>query len=250
MKIIKRIINILTCLFGAWYLMKLVDEITLSTYLQKMMILLYFIVVLSCITFAYYKKTKRTDDSRNIYLSIKVISVSIVFFTLLLFGDNILPREYTTNNILIKAVNEKNEMSQGYECWITKIEVDGVTQDLSKLSVNDDWTFNEESNSLVANAIDYEKIINLNFKSAKSITIAFVKHGWSGKVDIDSQTFNETIDLYDAEGDQQICKIYGATKQLNRVNEISLFTGYLLLMSSLLTIFLIWIRNKVVYSIS
>lgn len=241
MKLIKRVIDILTCLLGAWYLTKLVDEITLSTNLQKIFIYLYFLIMLAGITFVYYKNAKLQIKCRKKF---KIIAVVISTLTLILFGGNILPKEYKTNTIQIKAVNEKNDLSQGFECWITKIEIDGVIQDLSELKLDENWEYKVDNNSLFVNAIDSEKEITLNFKPAKSISISFVKHAWSGKIEIESQTYNEKIDLYDNEGNQQICNIYGATQNLSLFNQILLYTGYWLIMSSIITILLILICNK------
>lgn len=243
MKIIKRIINILTCILGAWYLMKLVDEITLSTNMQKILIFLYFLLALGGIIYTF-GKVKITDEYRKRYVTIRIVSVLIGFFTLILFRSSILPREYEQNEILIKVTNEKNEMSQGYECWITKIEVDGIVQDLSKLNTGSDWQYIAESNLLFTNAVDSEKVLNLNLEPAKSITISFVKHAWSGKVEINSKTYNETVDLFDSEGNQQTCNIVGYQKEINLFNRYLLFAGCLLLIIFMLNIVLVWCNNK------
>lgn len=244
MNIIKRIINVLTCILGAWYLMKLVDEITLSTILQKILICLYFLLVLGGIIYTHNRKINTTNKNRKRYVTIKIISVLIGFLSLILFGSNILPKEYEQNEISIKGINDKNEMSQGYECWITKIEVDGITQDLSKLNTESDWQYQSESNLLFTNAADSEKKLNISLEPAKVINISFIKHAWSGKVEINSKTFNETIDLYDSEGGQQTCKIVGKQKTINLYNRYLLFTGYLLLIIFMLNILLIWCSNK------
>lgn len=243
-KIIKRIINILTCILGAWYLMKLVDEITLSTSLQKVLIYFYFLLSLGGIIYTYYSKVKITKESKKRFVKIKIISVLIGFFILISFRSTILPREYEQNEILIKVTNDKNDMSQGYECWITNIEVDGIVQDLSKYDIGLDWQYKADSNLLYTNAVDSEKVLKLNLEPAKSITISFVKHAWSGKVEINSKTYNGTIDLFDSDGNQQTCNISGYQKEISSLNKYLLFAGFLLLIIFILNIVLIWCNNK------
>ena len=122
-KIVSFIIKILI----AFYLTMLINQGTLSTNSQFLFVLLYFILVLIlCNKFI----TNLKINKRNF-----VFTVLLTILTISFFGVYI-PKDYSNNKIEINILNEKNKLSEGYECWLTEIEIDNKIYEFYNLNID------------------------------------------------------------------------------------------------------------------
>lgn len=206
MRIIRKILNIILCLCGAFYLMKLVDEITLSTQKQQVFVLLYFIIILYILRI-FYDRTIAKKISFKEKKMIFIISTTVCLLFIAIFKNNIFPREIKNNDVNIEALNSKNENSLGFETWITSINIDGKGVDLSSINLNNNWIYKNESNVIFTNALEKNMPLKLSLDAARYISITFVKHKWSGTVRVSNESYQEVIDLYSQDGSSAICNI-------------------------------------------
>lgn len=192
--------------FIALYLTCITNEVTLTTNLQRIFIYTYFWVLLSVGLIVYRRKLE--TSSRNI-LNKKLIAVFAIIslFLCVVFNAFLCPKIYLPNKISISILNNTNINSQGHEVWITGVRLDGASEGISQysyLGVDSGW--NDNGNALVGNG-PTSKTLELNIRKAKEIELSFVKHQWSGIIEIKNGCFEEVCDLYDANGDNLVIKI-------------------------------------------
>ncbi|MDQ0917611.1 glycosyltransferase family 39 protein [Paenibacillus sp. V4I5] len=114
-----------------------------------------------------------------------------------------LPVEYEKkemlHNISIQSVSEKNPSSKGTEIWIFSIKIDDKEVPLSQLQLKGQWELRNLGNNRQA-LISYAQTelstasIDLFYKNKLNIT--FLKHDYSGFVNIDMDGQDEKFDLY------------------------------------------------------
>ena len=102
--------------------------------------------------------------------------------------------EYSINNccFVLETTGKKNSESNGYEVWIDGIIVDGKDVDLSTIELDEGWGANGR---IYSNGdTKYSLKVNLGYK--ESVQIRFIKHPYSGVVDVITENKNQTIDLF------------------------------------------------------
>ena len=95
------------------------------------------------------------------------------------------------NEIIILPKNLKNEASNAYEVWISRILVDSKELDLN-LIANDVWVLNDGKLFCTDNDISLTVFV----KRYNNFTISFFSHSWCGMVDIISRDQVHSEDLY------------------------------------------------------
>lgn len=102
--------------------------------------------------------------------------------------------EYTTNYccFVLETTAEKNSESNGSEVWVDGIIVDGIEVDLSTIELEKGW----ESNGRIYSNGDSKYSLNINLEYKESVQIRFIKHPYSGVVNIISGDKKQTIDLF------------------------------------------------------
>lgn len=146
---------------------------------------------------------------RKLELSQKIISFTIIAVVSILIFDN-LPAKYKflyskQENITVEPTGKKNIESKSNEVWISSIVVDGENINLEKIKIPNNWEYKENS---IVFANTNNNALRLNFKYFHTIEIYFIKHQWSGIVNI-SSTNNEKkeIDLFGKDNEKYFYKI-------------------------------------------
>lgn len=141
---------------------------------------------------------------------------------------------------------EKNNLSNGTEARILKIEIDGIEKDLEQFLIEQN-DFKYENEMLLG----YEGRFFFSIKKTSNVGIQFLKHPWSGivQIKIDSIGINEKIDLYHSENDtyefQYIWnwnEIWEKSYHLQGMSKVSLGILYILI-AGILYILLKIIKN-------
>jgi hypothetical protein len=95
--------------------------------------------------------------------------------------------------ITITALGKKNEKSPAYEVWMAGINNNGSV-DLNTLPLNSGWK--RKDNSLyVADHFPATLHLTLDYVSTTT-SLVFLKHGWSGMVQVTNGKQQDVIDLY------------------------------------------------------
>ncbi len=231
-KKIKFVGVIVSIILASVYLTFLIDTYTLNTWLKRIFIFCYFVVV-SCSAFYYYNKTK----TRKFTLIPLLCAVAIVF----LLQNTFLPTK-EEHTIYIQSIeieagsndekqDEADDEERIKEAWLVDLEVDGQNTALSKLLINDNrqWSHADDYDDYFFRPAYGEKDPRDNLLSftvvGNEIKLTFGANTWSGRVCIyyyenDGKTiaYSEEISLYneDMENDR-------LDKTLNIEREYSIF---------------------------
>ena len=204
MRQLKSIVNIFIVMFLAFYGAEI---FLVNNYIagkgQFLFVFLYFIFMLSIIIHFIFRMKKTYSIGMIILLIFVSGCISWICKDSMLIT---FPQDEIT--IHITATGEKNENSQGTEIWISEITADNENVDLSTVWHDDVWTYDKNTEYLYAVPKDRESILEFSFRKESVIQIGFIKHEWSGLVSVDSTNgVNETIDLYDKDGDNVVYSI-------------------------------------------
>lgn len=213
------------------YLTFLVDTQTLNTWLKRIFIFLYFVVV-SATSFYYYNKTK----TKRLTLIPVLCAIALVF----LFQNTFLPtkEEHTIYIQSVKASDSAAEQSKENpekelkEVWFVDLEVDGQKKPLSNITINDNrqWVYAGDYDDYIFRpSYDDDNEPNDNILSftvvGNDIKLSFIANTHAGSVSIyyyeyDEKTlaYAETISLYNEDMTKEVLE-----KTLNIAKEYSIF---------------------------
>ena len=207
---IQLIICLIVVFINSLYITGVVNRYTLSTGLQYFFVVCYFIALFG-ITGYYllsYIKKKIKMNKKGVF---KKIVIAIFLSSLLISagGDLFNNHKFKSSTITITATGDKNIKSNSTEVWLTGVKVNGIPvnlQDLNASYDSGDWQFRE--GALLSNSEKPSSII-INFPAAKEIQISFLKHDWSGIVNVTDSGSVQKIDLYDQVGGDYFYSIKG-----------------------------------------
>lgn len=154
--------------------------------------LFFFIARLYLKTFAEKHKEKGLNKKAiiaGIVLSVVVIGT----------GDHYVVPEIVRINkvveITVTALGKKNEKSPAYEVWLTGINNNGSV-DLNTLALDSGWK--RKDNSLYVSE-KFPSFLHLKLeKVSKNASLVFLKHEWSGMVQVTNGKQQNVIDLFDS----------------------------------------------------
>lgn len=240
MKQLKRFLPILGCILSSIYLTYILGQNALATKLHIGFAFIYFLIIGGIILYCYEKflakKITRIYDR-------KIIVISFLFTLLIIISNynGMLPKLYLDNQIIIEATGEKDIKSNGAEVWVTKISVDKNNIDLSEIPLSSGWEYKSDSNTIFINASENSKQpLSLDLPKGDQIEILFVKHGWSGIVNISDGSETSTVDLYDLNGSTYSHNISGRSYCFPNYLNVLLIIG-----SMILIYFLIFLGLKI-----
>ena len=229
--------------FISLYITCLINERTLTTNLQRSFIYVYFFVIIVIALHVLAKKFTLIIKKNKV----KKLLGGLILISLggcLITSNYFLPRVCKANDVTINILADKNHDSQGQETWITGIKVNGVSQNIANYANNDTgWSYKE--NSLYGNAADSGQL-NLKLSKAKKIELSFVKHKWSGNIEIKNGDFTQIYDLYDEEGSTLITQIPTLQEDYRGWIRLFLICGlfFIYLLILYLFIYLYWKLKK------
>lgn len=188
---------------SSFYLMKIVDQVTLTTNLQKCFIYIYFSIIIYLLHYLFSKYIMAFINKKDLK---KIIIISTICSIFVIFYKNIdlIPTETFITKISITTSTEKNADSNGKEVWILGININGKPIKLKDLDING---FNIKEDVLVAVADNEAGICNIYTNSNNNVDIKFGMHAWSGIVQIVSTNNSKKIDLFDEKESQFIYNI-------------------------------------------
>ena len=198
MKLLKKAITIILCIICSMYLYMLVCSENEYTVYQKTFMIVYFVLLLLLVKhiFDKYVGNKMQIKRRNKVLLLSI--TGIIVLSLCVWKKNeIVPKFYDDKVISVIALNEKNENSESNEVRICEVKINGEIIELTQIPLADGWSYDDQANVLVCYPVN-KCPIEISALNAHSITISFIKHGWSGLVEIVGNDTSNIIDLYDA----------------------------------------------------
>ena len=223
MKQLKHFLQILGCILSSIYLTYILAQNALTTKLHIGFVFIYFLILSGIVLYCYNNFIK---ENINIKLNKRrIILYSFILTALILFclGNELFPKPLDENKILITATGQKDELSKGKEVRITNICVDGKSIELNKLSLNENWTYLENENTIMCNPDIKEGKLELKLKPGKIIEITFVKHRWSGFVEIFDNNKIIKENLFDENGDAFLYTTNGKIKNISYLIQILIF---------------------------
>lgn len=181
----------------ALYFTCLINEITLTTNLQRAFIWLYFDFIFMVGLYFLIKKISAWNKliSKMAFLIIIVLS----FISTLIIGPKLIPMNPRLVNLNLNISENRNDKSNGNEVWLTSIVINGEKVNLHNVTLDGTgWIYKDniifgEGNSDIKN-------LNLSFLKVKTMDLTIVKHQWSGIISIDSNGIMKSYDLYDEKG--------------------------------------------------
>ncbi len=180
---------------------------------------------------------KIVRKDRKIFVFCAVLALLICFVS----SDIWMPKLYADQSVVISAVGEKNRFSESYEIWINDITVNGRALSFEKLASESDWKAVE--GCLLSDSGNKRNIFTIQTKKLKRMSIRFGTHGWSGIVEITSNSGTQRVDLYTQEGGTRTVTVKGERLQ-PRVGAIGRFLCiYVLLFAGMCMLFF-WNAGK------
>ena len=124
----------LSVILASIYLTFIIDTYTLNTWLKRVFIFCYFIIMSALLYYLYFRMCKH----KNTWIPLLCAIVAT------LLGQSVLLPAASEYTVYVQAVDiEEGEEEKFSEVWLVDIEVDGHFQRLSELDVQDTtlWTY-------------------------------------------------------------------------------------------------------------
>ncbi len=126
----------------------------------------------------------------------RIVMWLLIALSLFIFMITV-PKTSITSIFLTGGGNPKGEI------WVTKIEIDGQKENLKHFKVAGNWHYIEGSivYTPVDGASEESNTLKLDFKNAESVKLTFLKHNWSGSVEISDGDRETQLNLWTQSGD-------------------------------------------------
>lgn len=223
MKTKSKLFTIICSMAISYYFLQIINSITLSTNLQRIFVYIYFVFIVNVIIFSlkkvFYKIIKKKKNK-----IINITSLGLALLLLLIFNYSVIPTQTLNNHLTISVMDNHNKDSKGYEVRLSGIILNDTSIPLSSLEINsDNWSYNDE----VIWSETKKASFDLYLPKAKSIQLKFVKHPWSGYVNVDNNnSYNRIIDLYDFSGDELLLNVPVIVNDYNKFTKVILVLGF------------------------
>lgn len=204
--------------------------------LDNIFIFLYFFLM----GYIVFKILAKFCLEKRLKLKETMVIMLVSFALTITYGNLFEINIYTDNVIKIVATGEKNNAAESNEVWITEILADNTPIELDSIILPDEWYLND-GNLVTYPASDIANELDINIPAAKQIEIEFIKHPWSGKVQIylEDELYEE-IDLYSVQSDNIICLIDG-----NKIDSsILVVLSYLFCFILLVNVFIFFFKIR------
>ncbi len=198
LKKLKFVVIFISIIFACIYLTFVIDTYTLNTWLKRVFIFCYF-VIMSCL--ALYLYSKRLKHK---YTLIPLLCAIIA----VVLGQNLfLPKE-AEHTVYIQATENTNSEHTFNEVWLVDIEIDGHRKELSKLQMNDivKWSY----------VGDFDDYYFLPTENSESNVLSFTVVGEEIKLIFGVNTWSGNVRIFDGEGYDEIITLYSENTEYDR----------------------------------
>ena len=180
-------------IFPATFCLGWINEITLKTGLQKILVFCYLEVIFILLIYMIAKGFGTVFNQNNIV--IRNIIIGMAIFLTIIFADSCMPKIYCEQQVAISISDEADADSCGKEVWIQQVSLGDKLVDLEQLDLsNTGWIY---SNGLLYGSGENEdSLLILPLKKHEKIDIVFGKHGWSGIVNLNFENRVYAYNLY------------------------------------------------------
>ena len=221
----KSIYTFMISLIISAFLTNLINFYTLTTKTQVFFVFVYFLFMLLVIEFYYFRFSNNRGGTR---MSVYLVSIMFALVASFFIMKDIYPKNFINDSIVINATGQMNDLSKGSEIWISHIRVDDTDVDLKNIPLTGKWIYMKDENALYINPdVSYIKnnMLTLNLPDGKSVEIAFVKHSWSGKLEIIRGNCRSIHDLYSSISDEYRYIFQRQIKEESGIYKYAVFGG-------------------------
>ena len=194
-------------MLSAFFLTKLIDDVTLVTNMQRIFVFLYFMTGSGAVSWIWMKKWKRVLWKQLIF-SVVIAACFMIAAVPRLF--------YKNAKIQISPAESSNNNSLGSEIWLKEIRVDGNVHAVSQYENRKGWYIEDSSGSLVSYGEDFTQPVNMEVRYQDQVQLLFIAHKWSGKVKVETRNDSFVYDLYSKQG-TDVIRIFTFADTLQRM---------------------------------
>lgn len=225
----------LPILFASLYLTFFVDQFTLDTFGQRLLVFVYFCVM--TVLAVILKRKKFISNKKQIVSSLLLSAVIVA-----LFWNTFIPTK-TELPITLTALPSE---TGGGEVWLTELSIDGVWTPLSELQVseNSGWLYHEEYDDFIYYPPDGQTAENTLCFSVvgREAELTFAYNSWSGAVAITDSTENgTTLNLHTTDEGQAAVDYYVTAPSQGITPKYALLTAGAVVVIAYFVSFLVWI---------
>ncbi len=227
---------IFVSLIDSIYLSDLLTRFTINSYLQYLFILCYFFVLFFALILLTAKRIKKKN--LKVFLKRGTI-ISFIGALLLVFSLNSLlwNHIYKQSTLEILATRQNNLKSKGSEVWVTDVLTNGSRTSFDYLPWSGDWILKD--GALLSSSKE-PQTLKIKLPASKNLTIKFLKHEWSGTVQIKDGYVSKTLDLYSKEASSYEYKVIGNINNPPLVRNIADILMAFILFASILFMILVF----------
>ena len=239
---LNKIISLILKILIAFYLTMLINETTITTIYQFTLIYFYFFVMTFICSY-FFKKIFKNHNT--IFTFKQQILFAVLSFLLINFFNIDLPKKYSDNFVKIELLDTKNERSNGFECWINEILIDGENIEVADLRIESNWEI--RNNQYVGNLSNSKNYFNLWIPKGKSLELKLGKHAWSGMIRVETMNDSQIYDLYDENGSSEAIHVKEQYQEYSEITKILMYIGLVSLIFYVLNIVFNmynWYKNK------
>ena len=235
----KIFLAICICALPAFYLLEVINEITLATLLQKIFVWCYLEVILSIVLLCIVSKVVYIfKDNKWIGIAITLLALVIGAVT----STCSLPQKIEETKMMVEILPEMNSESEGREVWINEIRVDGISKRLDSTKITDNgWILKDNS---IYGEYNNSGRLELLLPKGKKYELKFGKHAWSGIIEVVCHDQKKVIDLYAPEKDTYVLELQGVSESYTGIYYCILVIGYCLWLLLLEMVCLYVLRRK------
>lgn len=232
-------VELVLCGFAAYFLTLVINEITLSTVLQRVCIYSYFFIMLFGISgllrvkiLSFLKTYRKIAGTMFFLMCLWCIMTSVKY----------LPKYYGDNVITISINDKSNVQSQGKEVWLNEIRLDGEKVPLEITKYYDaGWTLGGEA---IHGEYETAKKLEFVLPKARKVELIFGKHAWSGVVEVNCNNEVKQYDLYSEIGDEVRVSLLGNCAEYSGIVQMIARLGYFSVIVTFGTWGMVFIMHK------
>lgn len=198
------------------YLTWMIDRVTLSTWLQRTFIFVYFVAGAAMLLFL--RKcfwTRKKSGQRRMILVCSVIGAALSIF----FCKDIILPQSNSAQLELMNISQRNQ-NQGNEVWLISLKLDGAEIPLSSLTAleNNGWIYSDANDDFYCTGTGENNLL-LQLPAHRDAELNFITSSWSGSVEIRYGGGSpQEVSLYDPAGES--ATLYAVNLHINQATPV------------------------------